>query len=66
LLLQYVLNELENSINQTSTRKHSLAVVELQIFYFLSGSQTFLIAYHLWEPYYHHVPPCSRKTQSTK
>jgi len=26
----------------------------------------FLIAYHLWEPHCHHVPPCSRKTQSTK
>jgi len=26
----------------------------------------FLITYHLWDPYCHHVPPCSRKTQSTK
>jgi len=26
----------------------------------------FLIVYHLWVPYCHHVPTCSRKTQSTK
>ena len=26
----------------------------------------FPIAYHLWFSYYHHVPPCSRKTQSNK
>jgi len=26
----------------------------------------FLSTYHLWDPYCHHVPPCSRKTQSTK
>jgi len=26
----------------------------------------FLIAYHLWLPYYHHVPPCSRKSQCAK
>jgi len=26
----------------------------------------FAIAYHLWVQYCHHVPPFSRKTQSTK
>ena len=31
-----------------------------------SGPELFPIAYHLWVPYYHHVPPFSRKTQSTK
>ena len=26
----------------------------------------FLITYHLWDPHCHHVPPYSRKTQSTE
>ena len=26
----------------------------------------FLIAYHLWVPYYQHVPPCSRRSQCAK
>jgi len=28
--------------------------------------QLFLITYHLWDPWRHRVPPCSRKTQSVK
>ena len=28
--------------------------------------KVFLIAYHLWVPHCQHVPPCSRKSQSTK
>jgi len=37
------------------TRNHRTAVLKL-----------FLIAYHLWAPYCHHITPFSRKNQSTK
>jgi len=29
---------------------------------FVSGSQLFLITYHLWVAYCHHLPTCYRKT----
>jgi len=25
--------------------------------------KVFLVTYHLWDPYRHQVPPCSKKTQ---
>jgi len=28
--------------------------------------QLFLITYHVWKPYCHHIPPFSRKNQSTE